>query len=121
VCMCVCARACVRLMVAHHKGVALSQAQAEWVLGLVKAAASHAQRDCRRAADAFDLGEVSKLQGVSGVTVADTSLIYAVLFRRDYKCMAGDKKMFNACAHAWVARFRRRSACGYAKRALHYP
>lgn len=33
------------------------------------------------------------------------SLVYSLILRRDYKCMGGDKLMFNACAADWLSRF----------------
>ena len=92
------------LMAAHYKGIPLSVAHVEWVLGLVRAAASHPLRDCRHAVDVFDVRHVATRLSRE----ADKSLIYAVLFRRDYKCMAGDKLMFNACAQDWTSRLQLR-------------
>ena len=88
------------LMAASYKGVPITTGQVHWVLGLVAAAASHPVRDVPHHADACDVAIVAK--GVCDER--HRSMLYSVLLRRDYKCMAGDKRMFNACTIEWAAR-----------------
>lgn len=87
---------------AVYKGFHIPRCVASWVLGLVHATAARPQRDARHAMDTFDLNAVSK--GLKDP--ACKSLVYSLIFRRDYKCLGGDKKMFNACAHDWLGRFK---------------
>jgi hypothetical protein len=90
------------LMAASYKGVALTLEQVEWVLGLVAATAAHPIRDLRHQADSCHVGMIGK----QVTEEKHRSLLFAVLLRRDYKCMTGDKLMFNACATEWAARLK---------------
>ena len=90
------------LMAASYKDVALTLEQVEWVLGLVAATAAHPIRDLRHQADSCHVGMIAKQL----TEEKHRSLLFAVLLRRDYKCMTGDKLMFNACATEWATRLK---------------
>jgi hypothetical protein len=90
------------LMAASYKGVALTLEQVEWVLGLVAATAAHPIRDLRHQPDSCHVGMIGK----QVTEEKHHLLLFAVLLRRDYKCMTGDKLMFDACAAEWAARLK---------------
>lgn len=75
----------VWLMAAELKGFKLCRHHYSWVLGVVHAAAACKHRDCRHMADDFNLSQVSKRLK----NPKHKALIYSLVLRRDYKCMAG--------------------------------